>query len=118
MASELNLSITFEYRKGSTSLTLSPDATVTVAGTVALHNRQVVGTSEEALVLGDVSSPGFLVMVNRDATNFVEIRPATGVADLIKLGPGEPFVGRLVASAPFVIADTAECEIEYVLLSA
>ena len=71
MASELNLSITFEYRKGSTSLTLSPDATVTVAGTVALHNRQVVGTSEEALVLGDVSSPGFLVGLLAAGVKFI-----------------------------------------------
>lgn len=121
MADELTLTASFAYSKSSTSLSLVVNGLqVDVSGTAALHARQTVGTSEEALNLGDVTAVGYLIVVNRDDTNFVEIRPGTGVADLIKIGAGEVALFRLAttATAPYVIADTASCQIEYILLSA
>lgn len=47
----------------------------------------------------------------------LEIRPATGVADLIRVGPGEPVLFRLAADAtPYLIANTAAVEFDYVVV--
>jgi len=119
MANELTLNATFSYSKSGTVLSLKPAVSVDVSGSVALHNRQSVGTSEEALQLGDVTSLGYCIVINRDATNFVEVRPGTGVADLVKVRPGKFVVLDFAdgVTAPYVVADTAAVEIEYVLLS-
>jgi hypothetical protein len=122
MAEELTLGASFTFAKSGTELSLSVGALkVDVSGNGAIQQRQSVGfAAEEALILGDVTTVGYCIMVNRDATNFVEVRPATGVADLIRLNAGEFAVFRFAATAtaPFVIADTAAVEIEYVLLEA
>ena len=120
MANELHISASFSYTKSSTSLSLSTGGLqVTVSGTAALQNRQSVGTSEEALLMGDVTSPGYIILINRDATNYVEVRPATGAADLVRLNAGEVALFRLAAdaTAPYVIANTAAVEVVYILLS-
>lgn len=119
MSAEISVALAMVARKGGTvaGLDLGRIA-VTWTGNNALHNRQTVGTSEEALVLGDCGAGGFLILVNRAASNYVKIRPASGAADLIRLRAGEGACFRLDAgaTAPFVIADTAPCELEYVLL--
>jgi hypothetical protein len=82
--------------------------------------KQNVGTSEEAMVLGEVTSLGWLLIVNRDATNFVEWRTATGAGnDAIKI-PARRFALFHVGSdvtAPFLIANTAACQVEIFLIS-
>lgn len=88
------------------------------AGTKRSEIIQNVGTSEEALKLGDVTSPGYCLMKNLDDTNFVSVRPASGAADLIKLEAGDVALFRLQATAPFVIADTAACDVQVMLLEA
>ena len=122
MANELTLSIKAVYAKSGAEVTF-PDVAkqsigVTVTGTRFIQMRQSVGTSEEALELGDIATGGFCIMINRDATNFVEVRPGTGATDLIRLKAGEPAMFRISAdaTAPYVIADTAAVEIEYFLL--
>ena len=119
MADEITLTISLKFNKGSTTFTEGVnDLGIDVAGSVIMHNRQSVGTLEEAIVLGDVGMGGYILAINRDATNFVEIRAATGVADMVKLLPGEPACFRFPASAtaPFAIADTGACELEYWLI--
>ena len=57
-------------------------------------------------------------MQNLDATNFVEIRDATGTGNLVKLLAGDPpFVFRLSAdaTAPYAIADTGTCNVRFLL---
>lgn len=89
-----------------------------VTGDRWVHNIQSIGTSEEAIDMGDIAAGGFSFWWNHDATNFVTIRSGTGADDLVKIGPGEPALFRLTASAPYAIADTAACELEYVILEA
>lgn len=71
---------------------------------------QAIGTSEEALNVGDVSSVGLIVLINRDDTNYVEIG-LTGSYS-IKLKPGQfaifPPAGTMTAAA-----NTAEIDLEY-----
>jgi hypothetical protein len=121
MADELTVSALFAYAKGGVSLELNiKDLSIDVTGTVLEHQVQNIGTTEEALDIGATGAGGYCIMVNRDTTNFVSIRQATGAADLIRLKAGEVAMFRLDddATAPFAIADTAACDLEFMLLSA
>jgi hypothetical protein len=74
-----------------------------------------VGTSEEAIPLGEVTSPGWAIFINRDTTNFINLKVATSGAIFAKLLAGEFALLRLGsgAQAPYAIADTAACKMEY-----
>jgi hypothetical protein len=74
---------------------------------------QSVGTTEETLDFGDVSTEGLFYVRNLDGTNFVEIGPQVGTGNGqldIKLEAGDFFFGRIkAASAWRAKADTAAC---------
>lgn len=82
------------------------------------HNVQSVGTSEEAILKGDVATPGYFIAVNLDATNFVSIRSGTGGTNMVKLMPGKVCVFMFASADPFWLADTAACRVEYLLVPA
>lgn len=114
----IRASLQFEKLRSVAELLFGP-LDFDVSGRNFTHKRQNVGTAEEPLALDDVAPGGFVIGVNRDATNYVEIRPGSGLADLIKVGPGEPFLFRTAAdSTPYVIANTAECELEFLAVDA
>lgn len=120
MADEITITTSLTFAKGTVSESLSDTSlTVDVSGTKYVKGVQNVGfASEEALDMGDITAPGYAYFRNLDATNFVEIRPGTGVVDLIKLLPGDVALLRLVATAPFVQADTAAVNLEYLIIEA
>ncbi len=74
---------------------------------------QNIGTSEEAVILGDGGTIKELYLCNLDPTNYVEIKVATAGAIFAKLLPGEDMLVRLGsgAQAPFAIANTAACNL-------
>lgn len=94
------------------------DILATLATYKKMKHIQSIGTSEEAIVLGECTSPGWAIFVNVDPTNFIELRVATGGAKFAKLLPGEFALLRLGsgAQAPFAIADTAACLMHYFLV--
>lgn len=119
MASEIKVTASLGFIKGGAGDGISvPDLAVTLSGTKFLHGRQSIGTAEEALILGEVAAGGWLILVNRDATNFVAVKAASGATPLAKMKAGEPALFRLhpSATAPYLAADTAACEVEYLLL--
>lgn len=119
MASEITVELALSFRKGSSQEGVDPGPiSVTMTGTNFLRNRQTVGTSEEALLLGDVPAGGWVFMVNRDSSNYVRVKAATGATALIRLRAGEAACFRLDAgaTAPFVQADTSAVELEYLLI--
>lgn len=119
MADEIVLSVKLKYDKSSTSVDMKvADLKITVTGKLFVHHRQSIGTTEEALDLGAVPTGGWFIAINRDATNFVEIRQGTGTTDLIRLNAGEPCCFRMSGdtTAPFAIANTAAVELEYMLI--
>lgn len=75
---------------------------------------QSIGTSEEALSVGDGGTIVELYLKNLDVTNYVEIKVATGGAIFGKLLPGQDMLVRLGsgAQAPFAIANTAAVALE------
>ena len=121
MADEIRLNATLQYEDtdlAEINLQMS-DLLADVATLKYVEVKQSVGTSEEALVLGEITSPGWLFAINRDTTNYIELRVATGGAKFAKLLPGEFCLLRLGsgATAPFAIANTAACMLQYALIS-
>lgn len=88
----------------------------TVAGDEVQHGKILVPATEIAIPLGLIDTLGWALFRNLDATNYVEIRSATGAGnDIIRI-PKLRFAlfhfGSDVA-APFIIANTAPCLVEY-----
>ena len=116
MADELKLRISLRFSKGSAKVNIQESDSITVTGDAFEHAVQEVGTSEEALAQGaDVGTPGFLLVKNLDATNYVEIGSTTGVYD-IKLLAGEFCLYRHNSATIYAKANTAACNVEYCLI--
>jgi hypothetical protein len=99
---------------GVASMVLTGDA-----GEVHHDTIQEIGTSEEAIGLGFAGAGGWMYLQNLDDTNYIEIRANTGVADLIKLLPGQFAVFPTAADAvPYAIANTAACDMRVVVFEA
>lgn len=117
MANELTLSGSLSFSKGGVTASASKTGLlVTVSGTEYTELIQEIGTSEEALTIGDIGTLGYVYIENLDATNFVEIRPGSGTADLIKIKAGEFAIFRAALNGPYAIADTAACRVKLVLI--
>lgn len=79
---------------------------------------QEIGTSEEAIDMGDITTPGWFFAKNLDAVNFIELYAATAETAFAKLLPSEFIMGKLAATAPFAKADTAVCLLRWFLYQA
>lgn len=90
-------------------------------GTKCIKNVQTIGTSEEALAIGEVTSAGWALFVNLDNTNYVLLRPGTGGTSFIELEPKGGFAlfkfSTVSAWTPYAIADTAACRIAYMIVN-
>lgn len=121
MASELTLSasVTYADNEGADESLSVADLLATVSAKRYTKLKQNVGTAEEAVVLGEVTAPGWAMFINRDASNFVNLKVATSGAVFAKLKPGEFALLRLGsgAQAPFAQADTAACQLETILIA-
>jgi len=117
MANEITISgsITFNETDETAAVTA---LNASMTGTRFTHNRQSIGTTEEALALGELSgaSFGWFWAKNLDSTNYLEIRSGTGASnDIIKLKAGEFCLFRFGSdvTAPYAIANTAACLLEF-----
>ena len=123
MANELVIStLTINFDKsGSPSIEAVPAAlSITVSGAQLMDNVQNIGTSEEAILLGDVATGGYWFVQNLDSTNFVELRSGTGATDFIRLNAGEWAIFRTSsdATAPYAIADSSACNVRFLRFDA
>lgn len=123
MASEITYGSSLSMSKGigTAKVDDNSDTALTkadMAGTKRHKTTQNIGTSEEAIKVGDITSPGWAKFRNLDATNFIELYAATGETAFIKMLPGEIATFRMSATAPFAKADTATCDMEITLYEA
>lgn len=117
MAQELTIQGSLKFAKGGANFEQNFLSTFfDVSGSVAIENTITVGTTDETLDLGDISTIGWLYMRNLDATNFITAG-ADGTLYNIKLKAGEPFFGRWNGAAIHVKANTANCLFEYLIIS-
>ncbi len=111
------------YPTGGNPLTISlgsPSVQFTMTGSSYVQNTVSVGFSaEQALDMGAVTTPHWSFFQNLDDTNYIQLRRATGLAAFCRLYPGEFALFPLdnAATAPYVIADTAACLLQYLILS-
>lgn len=128
MANELTISVSLDYEDSRFQTDgLSVEQIIkTVSSKKKVRHTQSIGTSEEAIALGEITSPGYAIFRNLDPTNFVNLKVATGGAIFARLDPdtnadGKGGVALLRlgsgAQAPYAAADTASCDIEYIIVS-
>ena len=114
MAGELNIRATLSFSKGSAKVNRSESVSVTVTGDAYNSGVHAIGLTEEILLQGtDLGTLGYVFIQNLDATNFVRVG-ITGSYS-IKLKAGEIALFRAAADI-YAIADTAICNVEYVLI--
>ena len=123
MANELTLSALMEYSDSlSTAESLQVDQKqVTVTIKRPLHYKQLIAfASDTALELGTIAALGWVLIINRDTTNFVTLKTAASGTIIAKLFPGEFCFFRIGSgiTAPAMRADTGDCEVEYILSAA
>ncbi len=121
MADEITTNFSLNYERGESKLQIpSRQQKVDASSAVKVGNTQTVGTTHEALVLGDVASCGGAWFCNLDATNYVDIGVdvSSTFYGLIRLMPGKStFVPRLATNAPYARANTSAVSLEYIIFS-
>jgi hypothetical protein len=122
MADEFTVSTLLRINKGFQQDTKSvTNLKVTQVGDGSAGGVQNVGTSAEAIDVGDVSTLGLAWFRNLDATNFVQVGQDVGgggFEEFFKLLAGETALMRLDLAATGVLqakADTAAIELQYII---
>lgn len=119
MANELTITASLKFDKSTKSAEAGKAGLqLDVAGGDYIAKTQSVGTSQEALVIGEISTPGYIFIRNLDATNYINVRNGSGGADVVKVRAGGVALFELCTATPFVIAYNAPVEIEYTLIEA
>lgn len=115
----LNASLAYADSESADELLRIVDKLANISTKKYVKAKQSIGTSEEAIGLGEVTSLGWALFVNRDSTNFISLKTATGGTIFAKLLAGEFAMFRFGSgvTAPYAIADTAACQMEYLILS-
>ena len=125
MADEASIVCTLTFTKNGMSkpIAMGGTFTVTVSGDTPVCTVKSIGyAAAEAIDVGEITVPGYLIIHNLDATNYVKIKIATGATTFFaRVQPGKWALIPLDptdAAAPFIIASTAACLVEYCLLPA
>lgn len=123
MADEITLSIALDFIKGVRKTnTLGMGVTaleIDVAGTDFIGPKtQTIGTTAEAIDVGDIGTTGYFVVKNLDATNYVDFSRATFTSGggTVRLKAGDAAVFRFASNTPYALADTAAVEIVYLMI--
>ncbi len=117
MANEISLSLSLSASKNAAAVSVTYSGTMTMTGDQFISNVQIVGTSNEALVVGDVSTLGWIVCKNLDATNYVEIfLDASNTQLVAKLLPGEPCLFKPGSVTVYARANTGSCNVQVTAL--
>lgn len=122
MAQEVTMGVSIAYDDNlqSDSQTIE-EVKVTIAGKRYTRLIQIIGITEEAIKLGEITAPTAFLFQNLDPTNIVQIRRATGETAFASLAPdvnGDGKGGFVAGSglgsgaqAPFAIALVAVCRL-------
>ena len=115
MANEITITTRFDVTNGNYSPGVinisSAQYDQTAVG--AAEGVQAIGTSEETLSTGDMTTYGWLFVRNLDATNYIQLGFSTGVYGC-RLEPGEPALFRAEPAATIYLkANTAACNLQY-----
>lgn len=123
MANEATVTVSLSYANPAANIIsntrTSGAVSVNVAAAPYEQNVQSVGFASRAVLgLGGVSTVGYCLLHNADATNYIQVFPNATDAACLRLKAGEWALLRFDQGAtPNVQANTAACNLEYFLLS-
>jgi hypothetical protein len=115
MADEISVTMRLSVTNGqwSPGIITVNNATFDQAAIGAASGVQAVGTSEEELATGDLSTKGWLFLKNLDTTNYIQVGFSTTVYG-IRLEAGESAMFRTEPAATvYLKANTAACKLQY-----
>lgn len=119
MANEIQVSIAFQATKNGATAGGTYSGTLTMSGDQLISNVQIIGTSNEAITLGDVTATGVRIMLkNLDATNYVEIFSDSGNANLISKIPATESIYIQPNAAIYARANTSSINLLVVAVEA
>jgi hypothetical protein len=98
MANEIKLNISLQCNNGNFAQQFNPGQKQIDQAAQGFHGPVVtVGTTEEVVPTGDISTLGVLCGRNLDTSNYVTVGPSTGGAmyNMMRVEAGEPFALRL-----------------------
>ena len=117
MANEITVNSSIYASKNGATLSQSSSKTIDMSGDQMLANIQIVGTAAEAIVLGDVSTIGYLMLKNTDSTNYVEIAGEVGITNFVqKILAGEFILLKPEVATIYAKANTAAVNLLVVAL--
>jgi len=119
MAGELTTAVSFRYSKNGVELARSIGGTIDVSGNAFCYAIQNIGTTEENLIVNDVSTNGYCIVKNVDATNYVTLGKTISAVyqPFLKIKPGESQLIRFDSGTIQAKANTAAINLEYWLIS-
>lgn len=118
MAKELLISASIDFAKGVVIASFAKGGIrLDVTGTKYVRLVQNIGTSVEALDLGDVGTPGYMLAYNH-GSNKISIRAGSGGTDVVEIPPGGFALFKLATSTPHAIATTSAGDLEYLIVEA
>ncbi len=116
MADELKIVANLSFSKGGAKVTRQVSIKVDIAGDAFAHGVQDVTTGEVELAqLAAVGDPGWVLIINLDSTNYIEVGATTGVYT-IKILAGEFALYRHDKEETVTIlakANSGTCSVEY-----
>jgi hypothetical protein len=121
----INASLSYEDSENTSDAISLVDVIKSVATKKITHLKQSIGTSEEAIDLGDVSAPGYAIFINRHATATIDLKVATSGAIFARLDPDTDSDGKggfallklgSGAQVPYAIA-SAEAPMEIFIIA-
>lgn len=117
MPKEIKSGTRVVFDDGSTRIVWSKGVIeIDSSGKQTVRHTQAIGTSEEAIDVGDLTAPYHLIAFNVDATNYVDIYLATGDTNSIRVKAREVAGPVRLTAAPFAKANSAACNLEYLLI--
>lgn len=118
MAAELLLQGSLKFSKGGANFEANfASGYFDVAGSAGNKQVQAIGITDETLVLGDVSSIGYVALKNLDTTNSILIGSDGTLYPFILRANGGWAIVEWNAAAIHAKANVAPCNLEYTIIS-
>ncbi len=118
MANEIKISVSLEFEKSGSSDSMAFSKLLRdMSGANFIHHRQIIGASEEVLLVGsDVGTGGYMLCVNRDTTITITLQLTTETG-IVTLLAGDVALFR-TTGAILATAASGTPELEYLMLDA
>jgi len=116
MAGTISQTVSVNVNNGDINSQFQKTASITQTNQGHASGCQTIGTTQEVLVVTDISTSGVGYFMNIDATNFVQLGVYVSATfyPLVRLLAGEVATFRLDTGATiYAQADTASCQLVY-----